>query len=98
MSSMEEADKAARAMRSEAKRANLPAVHNRLESEIHECSNRSAIGFAGVLYRVVRQDATAARRFPCSGAHKHGYVMYRTVEFDRKRTNKLPGMPRGPRC
>ena len=100
MVSMEEADKATQAMRSEAKRANLPAVHNRLESEVHQCSNRSAIEL-----RRSSISGGAPRRhgplvdFPIAGTHKHGYVMYRAVEFDRKRHQQTARhASRVPRC
>jgi len=73
----------------------LTCRSHRLESEVHQCSTGRPSSFAGVLYRVVRQDATAPRRFPIAGAHEHGYVMYRAVEFDRKRHQQTARHARG---
>jgi len=76
--------------RAAAKRVNLLAVHNRLESEVHQCSNRPTIE----LRRSSKFGGAPRPHGPLvelliAGAHEHGYLMYRAAEFDRKRQQQL---------
>src|ERR1700716_688371 len=75
---------------SEAKRVNLLAVHNRLEFEVHQCSNRSSIELRGSsISGGAPRLHGALVELLIAGAHKHGYLIYRAVEFDRKRQQQI---------